>query len=228
MSDDDRPCTLIVAIDGPAGAGKSSVSKEVAKRLGMAFLDTGAMYRAATWWAMHREEDLENAEALIESTRAMPLEMHHEDDTLRIRVGEDDITDAIRSPEVTKNIKKLDGIPGVREHLVRLQRELGTAQPTVAEGRDMGTVVFPDACCKIYLDASLEERTRRRAEQLTGQGREVDMAVLREEIAARDRNDTTRTVGPLRKADDAYVLDTSALSFDEVVEAIVARARAAL
>lgn len=215
----------IVAIDGPAGAGKSSVSREVAKRLDIAFLDSGAMYRAATWWAMDQGVDLNDPEALTRCTEDLPLDLRFEDDALHVVVNEIDITEEIRTPEVTRNIKYLDGIQGVRAPLVRIQREIASRRPTVAEGRDMGTVVFPKARCKIYLDASIEERTRRRAKDLAEQGADYDLEALRAEIEARDRNDMTREVAPLRKAEDAYVLDTSSLSFEEVVQEIIDQAK---
>ena len=216
----------IVAIDGPAGAGKSSVSREVAKRLGMAFLDSGAMYRAATWWAMDRGVGLDDPEALTRCTEELPLDLRFENETLQVIVNGRDITEEIRTPEVTRNIKYLDGLQGVRTPLVRIQRDVAGRRPTVAEGRDMGTVVFPNARCKIYLDASIEERTRRRARQLAEQGTDADLNALRREIEDRDQNDMTREIAPLRKAEDAYVLDTSSLSFEEVVQEIVTRAKA--
>jgi cytidylate kinase len=132
-----------------------------------------------------------------------------------------DVSSGIRSLEVTRNIRFLDGIPGVRDRLVELQREFAAHGPTVAEGRDMGTVVFPRARCKIFLDASIDERTRRRAQQLAGEGRAVDAEALRAEIAARDYNDRTRDVAPLRPADDAVTLDTTGMSFQDVVNEIV-------
>lgn len=220
--------TQIVAIDGPAGAGKSSVSREVAKRLGMAFLDSGAMYRAATWWAMHQGVDMNDPEALARSTEALPLEMLPDGITLRVIVDGHDVSKEIRSPEVTRNIRFLDGIREVRAPLVKLQRAFASRQPTVAEGRDMATVVFPNARCKIYLDASIEERTRRRAEQHDEQGTAYDPEALRTEILDRDANDMTRNVAPLQKAEDASTLDTSSLSFEEVVEEVLRRARAIL
>ena len=224
----ERRVTQIVAIDGPAGAGKSSVARQVARRLGMAFLDTGAMYRAATWWAMHRGVDLDDAEGLVASTRAMPLEMEYRGEDMRIWVDGADVTEAIRTPAVTNNIRKLDGIAGVREPLVGRQRAIAAARPTVAEGRDVGTVVFPEARCKIYLDASLEERIRRRAEQQRQKGLPADLAALREEIVRRDENDRRREVAPLKKAEDACVLDTTSMTLEEVVDEIVERARACL
>ena len=218
----------ILAIDGPAGAGKSSVTREVAKRLGMAFLDSGAMYRAATWWAMHQGLDMNDPEELARFTEELPLDMHADGTTLRVIVDGHDVSEEIRTPQVTRNIKFLDGIQEVRTPLVRLQRAFASRQPTVSEGRDMGTVVFPDARCKIYLDASIEERTRRRAAQLDEQGTDYDLDALRAEIRDRDTNDMTRGVAPLQKAADASVLDTSSLSLEEVVLEVIRLAKAAL
>lgn len=217
----------IVAIDGPAGAGKSTVARRVAAALGYAFLDTGAMYRAATWWALHEGVNLDNAMATAAATRAMDFELSEEDGVPRVRVNGVDVTEAIRSPEVTREIYRLDQNPGVREHLVMLQRALGAKGPTVAEGRDMGTVVFPDARCKVYLDASLEERARRRGAELKAKGIAVDLDGLQEEIRERDRKAMTRAVSPLRRAPGAVVIDTSRMSIDKVVAEIVRLARAA-
>jgi cytidylate kinase len=217
--------TQIVAIDGPAGAGKSTVARRVAAILGFAFLDTGAMYRAATWWAVHKAVDLEDSAALAENTGRMQLLLDETPSGQRVLVNSTDITDAIRTPEITRLIYRLDQIPAVREQLVELQRAFGARQPTVAEGRDMGTVVFPGARCKIYLDASLDERTRRRARDLREKGYEVDETALRREIHERDEQGMTRATSPLRPADDAVRVDTSELSQDEVVERIVQLAR---
>ncbi len=223
---DDK--TYIVAIDGPAGAGKSTVARRVARRLGYAFLDTGAMYRAATWRALARGVDMDDPAATVESSRAMRLELNERENGLQVVVDGQDVTDAIRSPEVTRVIYKLDENPEVREHLVALQREFAARCPTVAEGRDMGTVVFPEARCKIFLDASLEERTRRRAAELRAKGVAVDMDALREEVRVRDEKTRTRAVAPLRRAEDATLVDTTNLTLDEVVDRIVRLARSRL
>jgi cytidylate kinase len=217
----------IVAIDGPAGAGKSTVAREAARRLGMRFLDTGAMYRAATWWAMHSRVSLSDPDALADSTRRMPLDLIEQDGSLLVRVAGHDVTQAIRTPEVTRSIRHLDGVPGVRAHLVQLQREFAAKGPTVAEGRDMGTVVFPRARCKIFLDASIGERARRRALELEKNGGPVDRAALEAEIAARDDNDRNRAVAPLRPAPDAVLLDTTGKTLDDVISEVVRMARAA-
>lgn len=219
--------TEVVAIDGPAGTGKSSVAKRVADALGYAYLDTGAMYRAATWWALHEKIDLDDCEAAAAVVARMALKMHAVDGCLKVLVGEEDVSAAIRSPEVTRVIYKLDQNAEVRAQLVAWQRAFGAEQPTVAEGRDMGTVVFPKAKCKVFLDASLDERTGRRARELRASGRSVDEAVLREEIAERDRKSRERKVSPLRRAEDAVLVDTTAMTLDEVVDRIVCLAREA-
>jgi cytidylate kinase len=215
----------IVAIDGPAGAGKSTVARKVADRLGYAFLDTGAMYRAATWLALESGVDMNDGDALAAITRSMELDLREEDGRQQVMVGGKDISHAIRTPEVTRQISTLDHNPNVRAHLVALQQSIGARRPTVAEGRDIGTVVFPHAACKIYLDASLEERTRRRALEFEKKGIAFDPTKLMEDIRQRDLRDMSRSVGPLRKADDAVLVETDGLTPDEVVELIVRLAR---
>ncbi|GMU91202.1 MAG: cytidylate kinase [Candidatus Hydrogenedentota bacterium] len=213
--------TDIIAIDGPAGAGKSTIAREVARALGYAYLDTGAMYRGATWWAIAQNVDLDDADALARAARAMRLELRDSPHGTQVFVGGQDITAAIRTPEITRCIAKLDHNPEVRAHLVELQRQIGAKRPTVCEGRDIGTVVFPKAKCKIYLNASLEERTRRRAREFDQKGIAYDPEALREEIRIRDEKDATRNVAPLRKADDAVEVDTTGMTPREVVETIV-------
>ncbi len=222
---DPDTLTDVVTIDGPAGAGKSTVAREAARRLGMRFLDTGAMYRAATWWALHSDIHLNDAAALAESTRTMPLQLVEADGNLLVRVDGRDISQAIRTPEVTRCIRHLDGVPAVRSHLVQLQREFAIKGPTVAEGRDMGTVVFPKARCKIFLDASIGERAERRALELEKSGTTVDRATLEAEIAARDDNDRNRSVAPLRPAPDAEHIDTSGKSLEQVIAEVVELAK---
>ena len=217
--------TQIVAIDGPAGAGKSTTARRVAEALGFAFLDTGAMYRAATWLALHRHVDLDDAAALARCTRDMKLDVSEEGGRQRVLVNGSDVTEAIRTPEVTRLIYKLDQNSDVRRCLVELQRQAGANGPVVAEGRDIGTVVFPMAKCKIYLDASIEERTHRRARELEARGGTVDLEALRAEIHERDEKARNRADSPLRKADDAILVDTTSLTPDQVVETIVRLAR---
>lgn len=217
--------TQIVAIDGPAGAGKSTCAKRVAKALGFAFLDTGAMYRAATWWALHQGVSLEDPDALAESTQRMELDIHESESGQRVVVNGQDVTQAIRTPEVTRVIYKLDQNSAVRRHLVDLQRRIGERAPTVAEGRDIGTVVFPKARCKIYLDASIEVRAQRRALELEAKGMTVDRGTLAAEIHERDEHSKNRNDSPLRKAEDALLVDTTFMTQDEAVAEIVRLAR---
>ncbi len=215
----------IVAIDGPAGAGKSTVAREVARALGFSFLDTGAMYRAATWRAVHAGINLDDPHAAAESTRAMQLELRETGRGLEVLVDGEDVTEAIRTQEVTRLIYKLDQNPAVRAHLVELQREFGRRGPTVAEGRDMGSVVFPDAACKVFLDASLDERTRRRALDLKAKGVAINFEALRQEIHERDEKSRNRAVAPLLRAEDAVLVDTTGKTQEQVVQELVALAR---
>lgn len=220
--------TQIVAIDGPVGAGKSSVGRRVAHVLEFHFLDTGAMYRAATWWALDQGINLDDSSALAAATGAMDLGLSENEGAQVVTVAGQDITQAIRKPEVTRQICCLDRVPEVRTQLVKLQQEFGARQPTVAEGRDIGTVVFPKARCKIYLDASVESRVQRRLDELRAKGVEMDGETLRRDIEERDHKSMTRATSPLRKAEDATLLDSTSLSFDEVIDTIVALARKSL
>ncbi len=217
--------TQIIAIDGPAGAGKSSTARAVAERLGFAFLDTGAMYRAATWWAVHNNINLDNPEALAENTRQMHLEMFEVDGVQQVTVNGHDVTEAIRSPEVTSLIYRLDQNADVRQQLVALQRQFGEKEPTVAEGRDIGTVDFPKAGCKIYMDASPEVRAQRRLKQLADKDIIEAYEEILQAIIERDTQAMQRVESPLCQAEDAVRLDTSDLNFNEVVEAIITLAR---
>ncbi len=207
---------MVIAIDGPAGAGKSTVAKGVAKALGFTYLDSGAMYRTVALAALDRSIDLDDGEALGE----LAWRLHIDFDGDSIRLDGEPVGGRIRSPEVTVASSKVSVHPQVRRAMVKRQRELIAAGNYVAEGRDIGTAVSPDAPLKVFLTASEEERARRRARQT---GEPVER--VREAITDRDRRDTGRAHGALRAADDSVAVDTTDLAPDEVVERIVALAR---
>jgi len=217
---------MIITIDGPAGSGKSTISREVAKRLGMRYLDSGAMYRAITLVALEAglvPDHLAEAGSLAEST-ALRLE-ERPDDLTRVFVDGREVTDEIRGPLVSKNVSMVSALPEVRRVLTARQREEAAKGNVVLEGRDMGTVVCPEADLKIYLTASIQERARRRQLQLQQQGVSLSVEQLAEDIAARDSYDSGRELAPLRKAPDAVEVDTSDLTIAQVIERVCALAR---
>jgi cytidylate kinase len=216
---------IIVAIDGPAGAGKSSTAKRVAEELGYFFLDTGAMYRAVTLTVLRRSIVPKNESALIKAAEESDIRFVHQNSAQHVYLNDEDVTSALRTPEVTQNIAPVAANAGVRAILVRKQQKLGESGGVVAEGRDIGTVVFPKAELKIFMLASLEVRARRRAVELQEQGIEVDISQLREEIRRRDESDSTRKYGALIRAADAIEVDTSTLKLDQQVKKIVTLAR---
>ena len=204
---------MILTIDGPAGAGKSSVTRKLADRLGFRFLDTGAMYRAVTWAAKDAAIDFSHEPSLVKLMESLDLQLS--DDA--VVVNGIDVTDRIRHREVTLKVSAIaDSIP-IRQHLVALQRQLAATGDYVCEGRDQGTVVFPDAFCKIFLTASPEQRAHRRMEQLSNEGQFVDYDQILREQAIRDRQDESRPFGALARAEDAVEVNTDHKSMDEVV-----------
>lgn len=211
---------IVVAIDGPAGAGKSTIAKIVAERLGYAYIDTGAMYRSVTWKFLQSGAEFD--EALIsEIAHTCVIEFRPEAKVNRVFVDGTEVTDAIRSAEVTANVSRVAAIGPVREAMVVQQRRMGETGGVLMDGRDIGTVVFPNAQLKLFLTASVEERARRRYQELVDKGQQVDLAQLQQEIADRDRQDSERAISPLRQAEDALLLDTSAMTIDEVASYIL-------
>lgn len=215
---------FVVAIDGPGGAGKSTTARAVAARLGLSYLDTGALYRCVALRAVEEGLALDDGARIAEIARH--LDVRFEAGSERVTLGERDVTTEIRTPEMSQAASKVSALPPVREALVELQRRSARAPGTVAEGRDMGTVIFPDARLKVFLDATVDERARRRAADLRGLGRPDAIEEVRAQLAERDARDSGRAVAPLRRAPDAVVLDTTDLAFEEVVDRIVAEARA--
>ncbi|MCH3951113.1 MAG: (d)CMP kinase [Acidaminococcus sp.] len=214
---------IIIAIDGPAGAGKSTIAKKVAAKLGYAYIDTGAMYRAVTLCFLQSgapfSEDVVTREA-----ETMDLSFAYKDGVNRVYVNGKEVTEAIRTLEVSRNVSKVSAVGGVRKAMVALQRKIGSMGGVVMDGRDIGTVVFPHAELKVFLTASVEERAHRRYLELKEKGEDVDLEDLKKRIAERDHLDETREIAPLRKADDAVLVDSTTLSIDEVTAKIVALA----
>lgn len=215
---------MIVAIDGPAASGKSTVAKALAQRLGLAYLDTGAMYRALAVEAVHRGLDLSDNEALTELASHAAVSFVHEGDSpfpTKILVNGRDVTREIRTPAIDKAVSPVSAAPGVRIAMVDQQRRIASEVPdTVLEGRDIGTTVFPDAEVKVYLTASAEERAKRRTLDMERRGADMTYEEVLADLLRRDAYDSSREASPMAQAADAVGLDTTGMTIDEVVDAI--------
>ena len=220
---------MIVAIDGPSGAGKSSVSVEVARELGFSCLDTGAMYRSVAWQAVHDDVPLDDEERLGQIARTYEIAFAHEEGNpkpIGVSIGGTDVTSAIRTAELDLAVSPVSAAPSVREALVAQQQRIGRSGDYVVEGRDIGTVVFPEAPVKIFLTASNEARARRRVLQNQERGvGSTDYETVLADIIRRDEYDSSRATSPLRPADDAVHIDSSDMTMEEVIEAICALVR---
>jgi len=208
---------LVIAIDGPSGAGKSTIARMLARSLGYTYIDTGAMYRAIGWKAKQEGADPSNESVLGLLCSRIDVTIKHDANGQRVLVNGVDVTGEIRTPEMGMMASAVSKSPAVRARLLTLQRDLGASGGVVMDGRDIGTVIFPGAEVKFYLDASAEERGRRRWKELKEQGMDVDQNVITTEIRARDLQDSSRDLAPLKRAHDACYVDSSSLTIDEVV-----------
>ncbi len=208
---------MIVTIDGPAGAGKSSISRRLAETIGYEFLDTGAMYRAIALLGLRANTDWEDEQRLVDFARTVEMDLSGP----RVLLFGEDVTEEIRTQRVTAVTRYSAKNVGVREQLVRLQREIAHGKDIVTEGRDQGTLVFPNAECKIFLTASPEERARRRVNDLAARGESVEFDDILQQQAKRDEEDSQREVGPLRKAEDATEVMTDGMTEEEVLTKLV-------
>jgi cytidylate kinase len=220
-----NPKKRVIAIDGPAGSGKSTTAKLVAKALKIGFLDTGAMYRAITFKALEQQLDFNQPAALVRLAANSEIRLRYENAENRVYWGPEDITAQIRQPEVSAKVAVVAAIPEIRNHLVARQRELARNQSLVAEGRDIGTVVFPEADLKFFMVASIEARAQRRYLELAARKTPQTLAEIEASIQERDRLDSEREASPLIKAPDAIELDTSHLTIEEQVAFIVTKAK---
>ncbi len=213
---------VIITLDGPAGAGKSSVAKSLARRLGITYLDTGAMYRALTLKALRLKADLEDEEALAALAAKTRIDFKElPDGTLNVTLDGEDVSTAIRSTEVTNNTFYIARAGKVRELMVKWQQAIGAGRSIATDGRDQGTVVFPNAKYKFYMDADFDERLGRRLRELKQSGKTVDEAELRKDMLERDHKDMSRAVGPLKKADDAIVIDSTGYDVEGSVDLLM-------
>ena len=226
VSKQSRP--LLIAIDGPVGAGKSSISDEVARRLGILHLDTGAMYRAAGLYTIRRGLDPHDEAAVTSALEHADIGVRYVDGTQRTLLDGEDVTGLIRTQEVSDAASAVSKHPGVRARLVRAQRALAESTPMLLDGRDIGTVVLKDAPVKIYLTASPEARAKRRLLQYREQGEEHSFGEVLAAVNARDDQDMHREADPLRQAEDAVVVDSSDMTFEETVEAIMTLVKAVM
>ncbi len=215
---------MIIAIDGPAGSGKTTTAKLVADKLGYTHLDTGAMYRAVAEKVLRLGINPANADAVSKVVDNTTVELKKSSGSLCVYLDGEDVSTKIRTVEVTRAVSAVSSIPAVRQAMVTQQRNMGQAGGVVLEGRDIGTVVFPNADVKVFMIAGLEARARRRKEELQHRGSDIPLDVLMKEIEERDRQDSTRETSPLQKADDAVELDTSTLTIEQQVEFVVKQA----
>ena len=207
-----------IAIDGPAGAGKSTIAKTASKKLGFIYVDTGALYRTVGLNALRLGKDTRSAEEVVPTLKGLDVSLRFVDGEQRVFLGEEDVSTAIRQNEVSMAASNVSAIPAVREFLFDLQRDIAKKNNCIMDGRDIGTVVLPDAQIKIYLTASAEARADRRFKELTEKGQQVEYDVILKEIKERDYQDMNREIAPLKQADDAVLVDTTELTLPQAIE----------
>lgn len=212
---------IAVAVDGPAGAGKSSISKIVAKKLGYLYIDTGAMYRSVTWAVLHNHIDVNNQKAVEALLPELDLTMEASDDLCKVFIAGQDVTDFIRTPQVNNAVSIVASYKGVRQYLVERQRLMAEAGGVILDGRDIGSVVLPNAELKIYLTASVEARAMRRYLEVKGTVNEQTLEDIKDSVMQRDDMDKNRKESPLIQVEDAVLVDSSEMTFDETVEHIL-------
>jgi cytidylate kinase len=213
---------MIIAIDGPAGAGKSTVARILAKRLGLLYIDTGAMYRALALKVLENKIDLQDTEAIVKLAEETSIDLiNNPDGSIKVFLDGQDVSLAIREPRITKLVSDVAKIRGVREVMLGLQRRLGKEKNSVLDGRDIGTVVFPDADKKFYIDANPQVRVRRRHKELIGLGQVISLKDVEVDLTNRDKIDSTREFAPLKKAKDAIYVDTTDMSIEEAVSVLL-------
>ncbi|MBN1913425.1 MAG: (d)CMP kinase [Candidatus Omnitrophica bacterium] len=216
----------IIAIDGPAGSGKSTVAKLIAKKLSYSYIDTGAMYRALTFKAIRESIDLEDEDALVKLAKRTTIDIvSDKDGNLKVLLDSEDVTGLIRTPELTAKVFYAARTPGVRVEMVKIQRAIGARGKCVFEGRDITTVVFPESKYKFYLDADVKERAKRRHLELAVSGKKVSYEDTEKDVIERDNKDKTRKTAPLRRAEDAVYIDTTNMAINEVVDKIISRVK---
>ena len=213
---------IAIAIDGPAGAGKSTVAQLAARKLGCTYIDTGAMYRAVAWKTLQRKQPVTD-ELILDVVKDVHVELAYVEGKTTVSVDGTDVTGEIRTPEVTAIVSQVAALGPVRSRMVELQRRMAAKGSVLMDGRDIATSVLPDANVKIFLTASIEERARRRFKEMQEKGYNVSLEELQKDIAARDKADSEREISPLVQAPDAELLDTSNMGIDEVVQAIIDR-----
>jgi len=216
---------LIVAIDGPSGAGKSTLAKRVAREFGFMYLDTGALYRALGLKVLRQGAEVADDARMAQLVESTDIDLKEQDGRLEVFLDGEEVSALIRTPEVSQMASKVSALKAVRQGLLEIQRALGRRGSVVAEGRDIGTVVFPEADVKIFLDASVKERARRRSEELRAAGRPVGLEETQREMEERDRRDSERELAPLRKADDAMAIDSSSLGAEAVAQRVIKEIR---